>query len=539
MIFNVLNNLTNTVACFLKQLDVKHTVFGVNEALHNHPDYPSLLSISDVLKKNYKMEVAALSVTNEKLVDIPLPFITLLKETGKPFITVTAIQNGVVHYADIKGNKVTKSTNAFLKLWNNTALIAEKTQRSAEDNFTKNRWKERVDKFKTPALLLIGLLAVVGVLIKNTRLPVNVLWWLAITGILMLTGLLISCLLVWYEIDKHNPVLKNICTGFAKTNCDAVLSSKASKVLGKLSWSEMGFFYFGGSLLYFLITAYTDVQFSYPLLFWLNISALPYTVFSVYYQWRVAKQWCVLCLTVQVVLIISFGTNQFIAGNYFPITFFSWQPASQVVLAFVLPVIGWYLLKPVLIRLQEAKSKSRQLMRLKYDTRIFEALLHKQKQITISATGLGITIGNPNATHILIKVCNPYCGPCANAHPDIEKIIQDNTNIKAQIIFTATANEDDKRSKPVKHLMAIAAKENAAVIAKALDDWYLADKKDYDVFAAKYPMNGELKQQDEKLKAMEVWCKQTDIAFTPTFFINGYQLPDMYNIRDLAYFLSE
>ncbi len=141
MIFNVLDNLTNTVACFLKQLEVKYTVNGINEALPNHPDYPSLLSISDVLKKSYKMEVSALSVTNEKLVDILFPFITLLKETGKPFITVTAIQNGVVHYVDIKGNKVTKSTNAFLKLCNNTALIAEKTQRSAEDNFTKNRWK--------------------------------------------------------------------------------------------------------------------------------------------------------------------------------------------------------------------------------------------------------------------------------------------------------------------------------------------------------------------------------------------------------------
>lgn len=538
MIFNVLDNLTNTVACFLKQLEVKYTVNGINEALHNHPDYPSLLSISDVLKKSYKMEVAALSVTNEKLVDIPLPFITLLKETGKPFITVTAIQNGVVHYADIKGNKVTKSTNAFLKLWNNTALIAEKTQRSAEDNFAKNRWKERVDKFKTPALLLIGLLAVVGVLIKNARLPVNVLWWLAITGILMLTGLLISCLLVWYEIDKHNPVLKNICAGLAKTNCDAVLSSKASKVLGKLSWSEMGFFYFGGSLLYFLITAYTDVQFSYPLLFWLNISALPYTAFSVYYQWRVAKQWCVLCLTVQVVLIISFGTNLFIAGNYFPITFFSWQTASQVVLAFVLPVIGWYLLKPVLIRLQEAKSKSRQLMRLKYDTRIFETLLHKQKQITISATGLGVTIGNPDAKISIIKVCNPYCGPCANAHLDIEKMLHENNNIKVQIIFVSSTREDDRRSHPVRHLLALAEQKNIN-LTKALDDWYTMEKKDYTLFSSLYPLKDELEKQNQKIERMLEWCKELEINFTPTIFINGYQLPNYYSISDINYFLLE
>ncbi len=71
-----------------------------------------------------------------------------------------------------------------------------------------------------------------------------------------------------------------------------------------------------------------------------------------------------------------------------------------------------------------------------------------------------------------------------------------------------------------------------------MDDWYLSDKKDYEVFAAKYPMNGELKQQEVKVEAVSAWCKETGIAFTPTFFINGYQLPDIYNVGDLKYFLS-
>jgi protein-disulfide isomerase len=67
----------------------------------------------------------------------------------------------------------------------------------------------------------------------------------------------------------------------------------------------------------------------------------------------------------------------------------------------------------------------------------------------------------------------------------------------------------------------------------------LADKKDYDVFATKYPMNGELKQQDEKVAAMDAWCKKMTIAATPTYFLNGYPLPDAYSIYDLTYFLAE
>ncbi len=93
---------------------------------------------------------------------------------------------------------------------------------------------------------------------------------------------------------------------------------------------------------------------------------------------------------------------------------------------------------------------------------------------------------------------------------------------------------------PVNHLLAIQAQSNdEQVIKHALDDWYLSDKKEYDVFAAKYVMNGELTKQGEKIEAMDNWCKSMNIHVTPTIFINGYQLPDAYNIEDLQYFLLE
>ena len=77
------------------------------------------------------------------------------------------------------------------------------------------------------------------------------------------------------------------------------------------------------------------------------------------------------------------------------------------------------------------------------------------------------------------------------------------------------------------------------VIKHALDDWYLSDKKEYDVFAVKYAMNGELTKQGHKIEAMDNSCKAMNIHATPTIFINGYQLPDAYNIEDLQYFLLE
>jgi hypothetical protein len=41
-------------------------------------------------------------------------------------------------------------------------------------------------------------------------------------------------------------------------------------------------------------------------------------------------------------------------------------------------------------------------------------------------------------------------------------------------------------------------KKEETLTKQALDDWYLAEQKDYGTFASKYPMNGELKNRTVK-----------------------------------------
>jgi predicted negative regulator of RcsB-dependent stress response len=108
-----------------------------------------------------------------------------------------------------------------------------------------------------------------------------------------------------------------------------------------------------------------------------------------------------------------------------------------------------------------------------------------------------------------------------------------------QVLFTATVDADDKRNKPVKHLLALQQLHGQAIASKAMDDWYGATTKDYAAFAAKHPVSSDiLVQQNDKVTAMKTWCEAIDIQFTPTFFINGYQLPEIYSIGDVKYLLS-
>jgi protein-disulfide isomerase len=95
------------------------------------------------------------------------------------------------------------------------------------------------------------------------------------------------------------------------------------------------------------------------------------------------------------------------------------------------------------------------LQRLRHNPQIFNALLAKQKVVTESTEGLGIILGNPNATNKIIKVCNPYCGPCARAHIPMEELLNNNPDVQIQIIFTATNKEGDVRASPVRHLLDI------------------------------------------------------------------------------------
>ena len=265
---------------------------------------------------------------------------------------------------------------------------------------------------------------------------------------------------------------------------------------------------------------------------------MPYAVFSIYYQWRIVKQWCVLCLVVQALLAL--GAINVVVNNFlFPFPYLSFSFIVYIVLLYLLPVLLWYTIKPQFLILQEAKNTKREYLRIKFNTEIFDTLLKKQKPITGSIEGLGINLGNPAATNTLIKVCNPYCGPCAKAHLVIESLLEEVPNLNVKIIFTTPINSRHPFITTTRHLMTIDSEGNLSKTTEALDAWYNTNEKKYEHFAQNFPVEGNLLMHDDKIQNMHRWCTEMNIEYTPTLFINGYQLPSAYSIGDLRYFLLE
>jgi uncharacterized membrane protein len=523
---------------FLRLLGIKVNNVTVNETLQNHPDWPSLLCVSDSLWK-WNVPNAAGRVGKDDIDQLPLPFVAHLQNNFYPLAIVKEVTATEIGYFTKEYNKYTlEKKEDFLKKWDGVYLIAEINESSGEVDYRKVKQKSFIQSLIPVALfLLLGILSIYfffGRIRENSLIYTVAVYF---QFLILLAGVSVTALLLWYEVDRNNILLQKVCTGLSKTNCNAVLTSSQAKLFSWLSWSEIGFIYFSGGLLTFLL-GFGTLASTIEILAWLSLLALPYTVFSIWYQWRVAKQWCVLCLAVQFLLVAAavISVTSGLLRNSF---YFSFNQIACAVVLYIFPALIWKCLKPYIQKLQQAKNTKREYLRMKFNPEVFDMLLKRQTPLALPVEGLGIHIGKPDAPNTFIKICNPYCGPCSKAHPKIEELLEKHDNLQVKIIFTASNDDNDIAAKPVRHLMAIAEGGNEVITKQALDDWYLPAEIDYDEFAARHPINGELAKQGARLEAMAAWCEGMKVTSTPTFFFNGYRLPDAYEIEDLKYFLLE
>ena len=405
-------------------------------------------------------------------------------------------------------------------------LFAEITYNSGEESYSK---KDVIKKSN----YVIALLSVVGILVwffigikaisDINSIAVAIVW--LTTSIL---GICVSVFLLWYEIDTYNPIVQQFCSSGKKVNCNAVLGSKESKVLfGIFNWSEIGFAYF--TACFFLLLIRGQEVSSILILGNLSILSIPVIVISIYYQAIQIKQFCLMCLLIQLLLTINvFAT---ILTGYYSLS------ANILDIAIFVSFLGlslwsWRMLKPIFLNSKQKISSQRNFNKLKNNPNVLLGLLQGSDPLINSTEGLGITVGKSDAPYKVIKVCNPYCPPCAAAHPVLEELVRRNL-VQLQIIFTSTAEIHNQRALPTRHLMALSEQNDEKLIHKALDDWYLPKEKDYKKYAQQYPLNGEIAQQTQKIKAMRDWCDIENITHTPTIYINGYQLPKEYFVNDL------
>lgn len=521
------DNAVSATYQYLKAIGAKVTEETVEETLKNHPDYPSLLAVSDALNE-WKVENLAISITSEQILEIPTPFLVHLQRDKGIFAIVKSIENNKIKWRHTEKGIQNESFDEFNKKWDGVVLVAEANEKSIENNYSQNHQKELIQNFRIPALIIGITILITSVLYRNFISD----WQYNALLITKLLGTIISSLLIWQSIDKNNPFIQTLCkaptnAGKSGEGCSSILNSKAAQITSWLNWSEVGFLYFLGGFIALLI----DSSIYNWVITGIATLAIGYSFWSIYYQGFISKKWCTLCLGVQSIVIIEFFISIYSTKRLssYLVSMASFSAIWSMVFGIGVAILFWLFLKPILQKSQQIAPLKNDLRKFKNNPELFMNLLKNQEQMPFITHYLQpVLIGNPEAEHTITMVTNPFCQPCANTHKTIQKLLENNENLNCEVIFLATNHEHDKKGLIARIILSLSKEQQA----DALHAWYENEERNINKWQNQLGI-AEDKRTEKIIQYHEIWCKEARVEGTPTLYLDGFKLPDLYRLEDL------
>ncbi|MCH5226372.1 MAG: hypothetical protein J1F16_00935 [Muribaculaceae bacterium] len=277
----------------LSVLKVPYTKQYTKQRFETMP-FKTLFGVSQLLKE-YGVESKGYQFEDKtKLLNLTTPFVA---QTEGGLIIVTKIDKDNISYLT-QGILETLPVNEFENTSTGVVLLPVVNKGAEEPEYGKHLVSAIIGTAKKVLLIVLaGLLSAYLIVVHNLW-PYWSFWCLLAVDCF---GIWLTYMLVQKSLSIKSHVADKVCGVLQEGGCDEILKTKASSFFGIFSWSEVGFTYFGVSLLAMLISPAT--------IHWLsliNICCLPFTIWSISYQKFVAKHWCTLCVCVQGSLWLQF-----------------------------------------------------------------------------------------------------------------------------------------------------------------------------------------------------------------------------------------
>lgn len=149
---------------------------------------------------------AAGKIEPAQIEQLPLPFIAYTNNREFPLSLITKVTGtGVEFYSENYNKPVLENKESFLKNWTGIYLIAEPTGESGEKDYALNKRKAFVRNIIPVSLLVLAIglsfftlyksVSNAGIITFNTA-------GIYLQYFLLFVGVVVSTLLLWYEIDK-------------------------------------------------------------------------------------------------------------------------------------------------------------------------------------------------------------------------------------------------------------------------------------------------------------------------------------------------
>lgn len=515
-------NLQAATLYFLHKLGAKVIPDTTKRLLNTHPSYPSVLSATEALS-DLNIENMAVNLGVDQLPEVPLPSIAHLRKGH--FVVLEEVQETKVRYFDPEVGVVTQALQEFDVQWSGVLLMAE-----LEDNYQEKGYK--LHKAKLPAiatLLIIGI--VLGVLVGWQNYSSVATQWLPVLG-LKIIGSVVAVLLVLKDIGLSNNLIHRLCDSNTNVSCGQVLDSPAATWFGWLKMSDLGLVYFVGGFLSVLFALFSGQLLG--VLVWLGILsalAVPYSLFSVYYQAVVVKKWCVLCLAVQALFWLELVASLRLITQ--GVNAINLPAIALSIIAFSAVIIAWVLLKPLLKWEKVALDKETKLNYFLKNEQIMQSVLASAPSIDVQYQEQKTYLGNPQNPIEITIINNAFCKPCANKHEEVIQLLEEFTDlIKINVIFVGKQGDDEDPINEVsRHLIGVSI-ANSEKMLEAMTFWFR--NKDLKTLIKKFPVTEEQFTRATQIhEAQMEWSREAKISGTPTMLIENRVLPIGFDVSNL------
>ncbi|WP_425629307.1 vitamin K epoxide reductase family protein [Cellulophaga lytica] len=519
--------ITNVIYELFKQLDIHITKDSIENKLLKHPEYPSLISLTQTLE-SLGLTNKAIKVTKEHLFQIQTPF---LVTTNKKEIFLIKKINGsyIFTYSSDGWQKI--KLKKFDSIWNNYIVLVDTELKIKEKDYRKKKIAELTTSIKFPLLILSILLITITVSYSIGFSSLLIYYYIKIVG------LIISLFLINKEINKN--VNYKICSLSKKINCNDILNSSASKVFGVISMTDIAFIYFIGTLLTVTLSTLTNNETRNELIYFLNLLSflsIPYTIFSIIYQSLIFKKWCSLCILTILVLwaesiiadinIVNYSSYLYISINSFIILMYS----------FTTPIIFWAFSKDILIKYNKYNIIEYPYERLINNRDIFNFLLSKQVNVNMDFQPYEIILGNKSIKNTITILIDPYCHACEKEYDLVLQLLEKHSNFAKVILrFAAKYNVNDQIKNYTTLMLTSHYLNNPAVFKELLKTWFQI--KNFDFFSKNHPTKHN-PISEIIVKNNYNWSFKNNVLTTPTLYLNSKKLPKEYNLKKLISILD-
>jgi len=496
---------------------------SVKEALKSNSNYPTFKSICDSLNE-WNIEHYPLKYQTEEIMEISAPYIVHFRNGGGQIAFVSDISNDKVTFYESYRSKKEITAKEYLERCSGAIILLNPDERSGEKDY-RSKWQdEMINNAILPltifAFLLFIILASVSSFISGELLSDKISLLLFLTKS---TGILLSVLLILHEFEVHLSLTDKLCHLNKATNCNTVLNDKASKIFGWFGWADTGFVYFTGGLLFLFLNLNEQ---GLSLLAILSALSVPYPLFSIYYQGFVLKKWCPMCLGVQLILIIEF----ILLLPLFSQFSFAFNTLSDLILIFLVTGIIYTLF--ILFTREKISNEMHyyRYLGFKKNSDILRILLYNQMHYDIPVTETSLVFGDKDAKLKITAFLSLHCSHCARAFEKIRNMLKDEEDILINLVLMTS----DKKMLTTLYNYHRVGEDKESL--RLLDLWFNADP-----FSRTRVIDGLCIPEDSDIsgkvnEANGRLFKECNVLGTPTLFINGYKLPNQYDIDDINYF---